>query len=330
MDLFDTPITNEALRRFADEPAWLAAMRDVAGTAEHQELPDGYGLGGSRHLYSLGAPAARERIWLQCDGAFEPQVAAFLAWAMAESLQGTRASRYRHVAVGRAYLAVLGPSWCAPGEAVDRVPPVFDAGRLGATPAVLAALDRFAPTLVVHLQDWGRSTERAGAARNGQVGPSHLVPPGTGLRLVESFYLDPDLHRRIGERDPSRRRLRRRSPEARALDGHPDARLGQVVRQYVNRLGYRLFDAEHEWFASRDPSMAAAVRLAPGRYAVRAEWRGLGGASLAEWALLRFGATGLTGQTFDNPPEDRAAQALALADGAVMYRLGLQRLEPEP
>ena len=70
-----------------------------------------------------------------------------------------------------------------------------------------------------------------------------------------------------------------------------------------------------------------AKRLAPGRYAVREEWRRLGGASLCEVALARYGATGLCAQTLGGGRDERAAALLAAAEGALLFHLGLETVE---
>ncbi|HEX2516226.1 MAG TPA: hypothetical protein VH257_16075, partial [Chloroflexota bacterium] len=78
-----------------------------------------------------------------------------------------------------------------------------------------------------------------------------------------------------------------------------------------------------------DPSWKALLRLAPGRYVPRLEWRRLGTASVGELALSRCGALALCGQAFDNPPAERAGAAVALAEGAVIAHLGLDPGGPD-
>jgi hypothetical protein len=151
---------------------------------------------------------------------------------------------------------------------------------------------------------------------------------GAGLRLVESFHLAPELHRRLGAVGEGGEGLRtwlgRPSALARELTAHPDARSGASARRHVVRQGYRVFEPSAETAAARDdPSWPAVVRLAAGRYVPRLEWRRLGGASLGEIALARYGALSLCGQTFDNPVAERAGAAVALAEAAVIARLAM-------
>jgi hypothetical protein len=96
------------------------------------------------------------------------------------------------------------------------------------------------------------------------------------------------------------------------------------VQRHVQRQGYRVFDGTAEGAVQAgDSSWPATVRLAAGRYAPRLEWRRLGGASLGEIALARYGALALCGQTFENPAAERAGAAVAMAEAAVLHRLGL-------
>jgi hypothetical protein len=178
----------------------------------------------------------------------------------------------------------------------------------------------FTPTLVVHLQDW--------AGTGGAAEDSAPALAGAGLRMVESFHLDAELHRRLGAVGEGgegwRTWLGRPSALAREVAAHPDARVGGRARDHVVRQGYRAFDAGAEAMVqASDPSWPATVRLATGRYVPRLEWRRLGGASLGEIALARYGALALCGQTFQNPPAERAGAAVALAEAAVLHRLGL-------
>ena len=273
-----------------------------------------------RRLYRLGSEDARERIWIQCDAAHDPRAAALAGWAVLESLAGGRVNSYRQLVLARSQVAVATPPAGAPLRASSGEPPIFDAGALGATPGVLASMERFAPTLVLHLQDWGQERGALAAAST----PAGFPAGGAGLRLVESFYLAPDLHAALGEPAPFRTILGRPTAVARSLAAHPDARVGLRARRYVTRMGFRVYD---ETAAAGDggtgPSRAAAVRLAPGRYAPRLEWRRLGAASLGEIALARYGALAMCGQTFDSPAEERAGALLALAEATIIYRLGI-------
>ena len=94
--------------------------------------------------------------------------------------------------------------------------------------------------------------------------------------------------------------------------------------------GLPLFEAPAEHLAARhDPSWKALLRLAPGALRPRLEWRRLGAASVGEIALSRCGALALCGQTFESPPAERAGAAVALAEGAVIARLGLDPGGPD-
>jgi hypothetical protein len=239
-------------------------------------------------------------------------------------------NRYRPLLMGRARIAVVPPappSGWAGGAAGARL---FDGGALGAGGALLRAMAAFTPNLVVHLQDFsGLAPEGVGGTEGASgAGGSAGGLAGAGLRMVESFHLAPDLHRRLGaggEGGEGRRTwLGRPSALAKELTAHPDARIGGRVQRHVFGKGYRVFAAGAEQMVqAEDPSWPAAIRLAPGRYVPRLEWRRLGAASLGEIALARFGALAVCGQTFPNPPAERAGAAVALAEAAVLHRLNL-------
>jgi hypothetical protein len=182
---------------------------------------------------------------------------------------------------------------------------------------------RFAPTLVVHAQDWGSADEA-------------LVEMGSGsdlggadraarLRLVETFYLAPDFHRQLAT--APRRRWGRPSATARALAGYPEARFGQQIARYAARMSATLDLVTDAALRERDASATAALRLAPGRFTVREEWRRLGGASLCELAFAQCGADGVTAQALGGAAHERALALLAALEGAVLFRLGLETLE---
>jgi hypothetical protein len=276
---------------------------------------------GERPVFYLGAGGERDRVWLQTDAAAHGQAMAAATATMLASLVGGTPNRYRPLLLGRARLAIGAPAardgWTPALAAAPPAPPVLDAGALGLTPDLLRAMDAFKPTLVVHLQDW--------AGEEGS--PTGLA--GAGLRVVESFHLAPELHRRLDGIGEGGERLRtwlgRPSALARDLAAHPDARTGARARQHVARLGHGVFAVGAEAQARRgDPSWPAVSRLAPGRYVPRLEWRRLGAASLGELALSRYGALALCGQLFDQPVAERAGAAIALAEAAILYRLGLE------
>ncbi|HEX2034523.1 MAG TPA: hypothetical protein VHS99_10090 [Chloroflexota bacterium] len=336
------------LERFATPAGWAPAMRNASGGLEPEAviagwepgipgLVEGYG----RPVFALGNPEARARIWIQCDAAGSPNVLAFVAAGIMEALAGGAPNRYRQLLLGRTRVAVVPPvppavasggvgegtgGWPADGDRLAEVPPVLDAGWLGVSPGLTAAMDAFGPTLVIHLQDWTGwgSAGRSDASLGGSVDGAGGALAGAGLRLVESFYVDPDLHRALGEERARRTWLGRPTALARALAEHPDGRVGAFAGRHVARLGYRLFDLTLERrVAQHDPSWPAVVRLAPSRYLPRWEWRRLGAASLGEIALARYGALALCGQLFDNPAAERAGQALAFAEAVAINRLGL-------
>jgi hypothetical protein len=270
-----------------------------------------------RPVRELGNAQAHERVWIQCDAAGEPGLLQLVAQAIIEGLAGDRPSRHRHLVQARMALAVVPPA-SVPGRpaAGPEVPPLFDAGALGSTATLLEAMDRFIPTLVLHLQDWPAVPTLA--AGEGQ---------GAGLRLVESFLLDTELHERIDAGLRARTRLGRRTAEAQALEEHPDARLGRLARRFVVAEGYRVFQETTpvaKATLQADPSTLAAIRIAPGRYIPRLPWRRLGGASLGELALSRYGAPAITAQSLGGAPEERAGQLLALVEGVLLARLGLE------
>ena len=237
---------------------------------------------------------------------------------MLASLVSDSPNRYRPLLMGRARIAVVPPAG-ASGAGYGG-PRLLDGATLGADGALLRAMAAFTPTLVVHLQDWAGT---GGAAEDGAPALA-----GAGLRMVESFHLGAELHRRLGaagEGGEGRRTwLGRPSALSRELAAHPDARVGERAQGHLRRQGYRTFDAGAEASVqATDPSWPATVRLAPGRFVPRLEWRRLGGASLGEIALARYGALALCGQTFENPPAERAGAAVALAEAAVLHRLAL-------
>lgn len=321
------------------EPGGALTAVAAADAAGNVALPAWWGTAGVRPVFYLGSEEGRERIWLQCDTAADGRALAVAAAAILRSLTGEGLSRYRPLLMGRARIAVLPPWPVGIGSGADDttparagsprslrgVPPLLDTSALSQWPGLLAAMDGFAPTLVIHVQDWGGEAGEWTGTGSGEAGNEAPVAlAGAGLRLVESFFLAPELHQRLGEGGARRTWLGRPTPLARALAGHPDARTGADVRRHVTRMGYRVFDTPTEKpMIENDPTWPAALRLAPGRYIPRLEWRRLGATSLGEVALDRYGALGLCGQTFDNPATERAGAALAMAEAALIYRLGL-------
>ncbi len=277
MNFLDDALAVASLERLADAAAWPSAFGEAGGDTG-ERLSDAPIGGGERLLLQVGPDVARERIWIQCDSWSTPATAAAVAQSIVQAFSGSEPSRYRQLALTRARLAVVGP--CAAARARNRAAPLLDGGMLGASGAVLAAMDRFAPALVVHLQDWGADAsgveQALGAGSSGQ---------GAGrLRLVESFYLEPGLHRQLAT--GARRRWGRPTALARALATHPEARLGQQVHRHVVRMGAPVEAGGSG--SARDPAPEGAIRLAPGRYAVRAECsRRQKGPSSTAWVWRR-------------------------------------------
>jgi hypothetical protein len=316
-DLFDADISEQSLSRFADAATSKHAFEQLAAgesevAVEMALLRDG------RTWHALGGAAPRERIWIQCDAAYDAGAAAFTAWAVLDSLTSKRVNRYRHLLLGRARIAVVTPARPRRRPLPTALPPLLDAGALGATPDVVEAMDAFAPTLVVHVQDWSMSGPSASS-------PGSRPPlAGAGARLVESYYIDRELHARLGSGAGWRGWFGRPGPLARAIAAHPDAPAGQYARTRATAMGYRVFDRADERQAVADPTLRAAVQLSTGRYVPRVEWRRLGASTLCEVALGRYGAAGFCVQVFASSARERAGQALALAEGLVLHRSGLE------
>jgi hypothetical protein len=324
-------LSPERLRRFADFSAWRNDMSGLANGLSREVMLTP---AGERTMYQLGSPGARDRIWIQCDAASDRAAAGAVAWALLESLTSDRVSQYRHIVLGRCLFAIItaaeadGPNL----RALDV--PVLDAGTLGATPDVMQRMRHFVPTLVIHIQDWTSEEPRV-PSRGSWWGASNVdaleAAQNTsqvlsGLRQVESYFISPDLYRRMVVPGALRPRFGRPTPVARALADHPDGRLGTLARRYMGRMGFTVLDR------GKVPDTAAtqsAVRVAPGRYVPRPEWRRLGGGNLAELALTRFGCVGLSVQLLHGPAAERVGRALALAEGAIIHRLGLEAKDPE-
>ena len=278
---------------------------------EREVLDHASPLSGERSLYRLGSAGAREHIWIQADAVASPGALALGTWAILDSLLGSRVNQHRHLVLGRAEIAVLSPP--AVERAVDGHPPLLDGGQLGAEGGVLAAMRRFMPTLIVHLQDWSppsTATETATGAAN--------------LRMVESFFLEPRLHARLAAHPPKRTWLRRPSKTAQLFSAHPDARLGRYAQRYVRRQAHANTEGD---VGAEAGQVASTIRVDTGRYIAGPEWRAIGGGSLCELALHEFGALGICGQVFGGGAHDRARTALALAEAVVLHRLGLSAAE---
>ena len=171
----------------------------------------------------------------------------------------------------------------------------------------LAAFEADPPTIVLHLQDFG------GALRQSV--------PASG-RMIESYTIGADLHRSLGEGTLRRRTwYGRQTAVARTLADHPDARIGDLAAAACKRSGFSLRDGPA---STRRGDAPGTIRLGPGRYLPTLTYRRLGASSLAEIALARFGAHGITVQVFDGTTSARIGTALSIAEGALLARLGLE------
>ncbi len=251
----------------------------------------------------VGNEAARERIWLQFDAALDDAAMTLSSWAAVESLVAERVTRYKQTVVGRAHVAVV-LSGLAPAFAPIGPVPYLDAGALGAQPALMTELERFGPSLVVHVQDWS-------AAANAL----------DGVRLIESFAIDPDVHGELPLHGRGGRWSRSRRAYRSVSEG-PDWRVGERTAAHVRRMGFTTAGALRG--AERDRLGPALHELAPGRFAPALPWRRLGGGNLGELALAATGAHGITGQMSGGGTVERAGVALALAEGAIVSRLNLE------
>lgn len=263
--------------------------------------------GSVRLTYAIGNPGGRDHVWIVADG--DGPAGARIAWAVIEALVGTRQSRYRQLLLGRARISVVLPEDATTRAMAGRSIPVLDAVPASSELAVLRTFDDTPPTVVFHAQDWGDPAD-----------PTHVDAP-SGARLIESFTLNADLHRHLAEGNLRRRTfLGQLTAPARALAHHPDARIGAAAADAVTRSGYTLRDRPA---GRRHQETGGTVRLATGRYVPTLTWRRLGNTSLAECALARYGAHGITIQTFDGTTTGRVGTALSALEGALLARLGL-------
>jgi hypothetical protein len=255
--------------------------------------------------YRLGNEGARDHAWVICDG--DEIGAARIAWSVVEALGGTRPSRFRQLLTGRARISVVLPDPVPVSTTVRGAPSIINALAPALETGVLHTFDNDPPTIVLHLQDWGGS-------------PSRGVPASG--RMIESFTIGADLHRALGEGSLRRRTwFGRQTVTARTLADHPDARIGAVAAAASTRAGFALRDAPA---SMRRHDAAGAIRIAPGRFLPTFTYRRHGASSLAEIALARYGAYGLTIQAFDGTTSARTGIALAIAGGALLARLGLE------
>ncbi|MCX5986773.1 MAG: hypothetical protein NTX54_09770 [Chloroflexi bacterium] len=263
--------------------------------------------GSVRLTYAIGNPGARDHVWVVADG--DGQAGARITWAVIEALVGTRQSRYRQLLLGRARISVILPEDATTRTMAVRSVNILDAVPASSELAVLRTFDNAPPTVVFHAQDWGDPAES-----------THVAAP-SGARLIESFTINADLHRHLAEGTLRRRTfLGQLTAPARALAHHPDARIGAAAADAVTRSGYTLRDRP---VGHRHQETSGTVRLATGRYVPTLVWRRLGNSSLAECALARYGAHGITIQTFDGTITGRVGTALSALEGALLARLGL-------
>ena len=304
MNLFTSRLDAERLARAADPATRAADLDSVIAPLQSEAI----GLtAGTRRIAYAGSETPRERVWLQVDSWTDDVVAAIVAWAALESLSAERPARYRVPVVGRARVAVAYHEDALSGAAPSVVP-LLDAGALGAQPPLLDALRRFAPSLVVHVQDWS-------AARHAPL----------GARLVESFWIDPNVHVSLPARGAGRRFSRERRAFRTAAAG-PDWALGARTPEYVRRLGLP-FPELASAGELEPPDGHAAHAVAPGRYVPTLPYRRLGGGNLGELALALCGAPAITLQMRGGSAPERASLALAVAEAAIVQRMGLAQQE---
>ena len=202
--------------------------------------------------------------------------------------------------VGRGRLAVVFPNG-GPGPRYAADVPFLDAGALGAQPPLLDVMRRFAPSLMVHVQDW--TTD-------------HSAP--LGVRFVESFQLDPDVHRAL----PRSGRGGRFSGERRAFQqaaSGPDWLVGARAIDDLRRRGHVLRDFTRPSGVTADTVHA----IAPNRYVPALAYRRMGGGNAAELALMSCGAHGVTVQLQGGDVLARVSLALAAAEAVIVHRMGL-------
>jgi hypothetical protein len=253
--------------------------------------------------YRLGGEAARDHVWVICDG--DAVGAARMAWSVVDALGGSRPSRFRQLLIGRARVSIVLPDPASP--TVRSVPTLLDALPPATEAGILTAFEDGPPTFVLHLQDWG--------------GPSQQHAPASG-RMIESFTIGADLHRTLGEGSLRRRTwYGRQTSVARTIADHPDARIGDRAAAACKRAGFNLRDAPASTRRSETPG---TIRLSAGRFIPSFTYRRLGATSLAEIALSRYGAHGITVQAFDGTTNARIGTALSVAESALLARLGIE------
>ena len=302
MNLFTSRLDAERLGR-ATDPTTRTADRDaLLSSLSSETVPL---ISGARSIAYVGSETPRERIWLQFDSCADDAASAIAAWGAVESLTSEQPARYRIPVTGRARLAVLFGDGALPGTAPPTVP-FLDAGALGAHPPLLAALQRFSPSLAIHVQDWTTDTR---------------VP--LRARLIESFRLDPDLHAALPASGSGRRFTRARRAFLTAASG-PDWTVGARTVDYVRRLGFRLRELTPER-GTAPPDRHAVLALAPTRFLPALPYRRLGGGNLGELALAACGAHAVTLQLRGGGALERAGLALAVAEGAIVHRMGLHQ-----
>lgn len=302
----------------------------MANALEPEALPDDFGRD-LRHIYRIGSDAARERIWMQFDSCGAGMSAVAGAWVAVDWLASTRASRYRQLLLARAQVAVVTPGRVRRDSALQpEAVPILDAGVGGGSAATLAAMNAFQPTIVVHIQDWSAPAASAMSARGAQHASGSGRRSGaaggmvSGVRLVESFHIEPEWHRQLAVRPPGRTWTGRPNRQTHQLAAHPDGRLGAQAARLMARSGFDLVDGPSGVTPASAPGAASVIRMSRGRYVPRLEWRGLGGGSLCELALLRHGAIGMCGQVFGSDILECTRAGLSLAEGVIIYRLNLE------
>lgn len=252
----------------------------------------------------LGSETPRERVWIQMDAHVDHAAMSLAAWAAVDSLTSNRAAQYRVPVLARAQVAIVfGESSLDAAPCADT--PVLDAGAIGASPAILRAIQRYGPTLLIHVQDWTCDEK------------TPLV-----TRLVESFRIAPEVHAALPPNGQGRRFTRARGAFSAVATG-PDWLVGTALTEYLRRQGYPLSDFVRPNAGTSGNDSTAVHVLAPGRCVPALPYRRLGGGNLAELSLAACGAHGITAQLRGGRARERAEVALAVAEAAIVTRLGL-------
>ena len=282
---------------------------------------------GERPVYLVGNSEGRDRIWLQCDAAGSGQAMAAVAAVLMDSLTSDVPNRYRPLLLGRAQIAVVPPG------AVRRVRPPGGRRRPwtpGRCPGAGPCCGRWRASA----PRWWCTCRTSRPLRPGSAAPGPSPWPGpacaswrasTWPRTCSGAWprwktAGPAYAPGWGAPPPWPGSWRRTRTPA------PGPGPGATSRARDTASSRPLPSA---WPPATTPPGRPSCAWRPGRYVPRLEWRRLGAASVGEIALSRCGALALCGQTFEDPPAERAGAAVALAEGAVIARLGLDPGGPD-